>query len=186
VTSVETATLSSLQLRRSFGALCMFVAMVVVESRAAEDGSVLPALDSIERVVSRAMLYLRDIDPKIDSHAGPLRGLVVQLLQSYVALATVFRDRVLPILGVQNSLAVNALSECVDYSLRILRFAGYWACAGLACLDAVPQNQLAAKAFADAIAEMCKTNAVYAAPVTDDQVIELGLIWELFFSSRAE
>ncbi|MGK3998508.1 hypothetical protein [Sorangium sp. So ce1024] len=181
VTLSEGPAIAPLQLRRIVGELGVFVEMMIVESKALSDGLTLPALDTIERVIVRAMEHIRRIEPdRLKRERRHLRGLMQQFVGQYLRVATVLRKRLEPLRALPYSLSVASESEPIDYPLRALRLMGYLATAGLLALDANDAGTSVASEFAATLVDLWKTNIpACAGPVTDDQGIELGLIWEL-------
>src|SRR5262249_16790083 len=155
----------------------LFTAMLVVESRTTPQGLTLPVLDSLERCICRVAEHVqRHPETTRNKHLAKVKGTLCALLQQYVDVAQTLRERLRPLAGVEFGLAVARLSEPVDYPLRCLRFLGYLATAGLACLDLGSERN--AQEFANVIDALWESNdAACETPVTDDQLIELVAIW---------
>lgn len=167
-------------LRRRLGELALFAKMIEIECRRAARDLTLPTLDTIERVVCRAMEHARRIAPdRFAGHRRPILALLRSLLNQYIARARALRRRLEPLLGASYGLALSGPSERIDYPLRALRLSGYLAVAGLALLDR--KQPRGARRFAETLDRLwAKNEAACLGPVTDDQIIEIALVLELW------
>jgi hypothetical protein len=178
-------------LRRLLSELALFAKMVEVDCARLAKGSTLPVLDTVERILCRAMEHARRTSREdFGEHRRPVEELLRALVTQYVAQAEVLLARLEPLRTVPRGLALASPSEPVDYPLRALRLGGYLATAGLWLLSdpAAPQPDLARR-IAEVLHDLWRQNeGGFASPVTDDQIIELGLIWEFWLRSgmRAE
>ena len=171
---------SSLQVWRVLAELSLFAEMVRVQSRRHADDLTFPTLDTLERILSRSMAAIAALsDKEVEKHRGDLAAALDVALGQYVAVAADLRERLAPLAGQPDSLALRAPGECIDYPLRTLRISGYLATAGLAALDRGAREE--GERFADAVCELWKANPAGALhPVIDDQLIELAGAWELW------
>jgi hypothetical protein len=169
---------------RTVSELGLLVAMIDVECKARPEakGTTLPGFEAAERVLCRAMGRGGAIDdlPK-SSVKKRVTELLVLLLRQYVALGERLVEHLTPVLGVMRGLALPVNSEPIDYPLRTLRLAGYVAAAGAVARDL--GNVDLARRFASVLKDIFHNNPGGAlSPVTDDQVVELALCWDLWRS----
>ena len=171
---------TALQIYRKLTELSLFAEMVRVQCDLLAEGLTLPTLDTLERVLCRAMAVLARLpDNEAAQHAKLIRDVLTALIAQYVRVAARLRDRIAPLLAFDNGLAMAAPSEQIDYPLRVLRISGYLATAGAAALDA--DDEAEASEFASTLLALWEKNPAAAyGPVTDDQIIELALVWTLW------
>jgi hypothetical protein len=173
-------------LRRLLSELALFAKMVEIESTRVAQDSTLPVLETLERILCRAMEHARRTPrERFGEHRKPIEELFQALLEQYLERAEVLLERLNPLRAVPHGLALRSSSELVDYPLRALRLGAHLATAGLALLlDATTPQPGRAQRFAKALHDLWRHNeGGFANPVTDDQIIELGLIWELWLRS---
>lgn len=172
--------MEALELRRRLGELALFAKMVEVECRRVADDLALPSLDTLERILCRGLEHVRRIPrEKFAGHDKPLLKLLRGLVDQYVARARALRRRLEPLLEAPYGLALGGPSERIDYPLRALRLSGYLAVAGLALLDRGQPRS--ARRFATALDRLWKQNeAACLGPVTDDQIIEISAVLQLW------
>jgi hypothetical protein len=173
-------------LRRLLSELALFAKMVEIESARVAQGLTLPVLETLERILCRAMEHTRRTPrERFGAHRKPIEELLRAMIEQYVERAEVLLERLDPLRSVPHGLAIRSSSELVDYPLRTLRLGAHLATAGLALLlnSAAPQPERAQR-FAKALHDLWRQNeGGFASPVTDDQIIEIGLIWELWLRS---
>jgi hypothetical protein len=162
--------------------LGLFAEMVAVECTNLKEakGTTLPALEAYERAICRAVHALSMLLEATRTQAAVKKAKEVlqSLLERYLNLGLRLREHLVPILGVENGLALAATSERLDYPLRAMRLLGYLTAAAHAALDLGRQHE--ASMLGDAVEELCKHNAAGAlTPVLDDQVVELSILWDL-------
>ncbi|WP_437737368.1 hypothetical protein [Sorangium sp. So ce1335] len=178
-------------LRRLLSELALFAKMVEVECSRVAKGSTLPVFDTIERILCRAMEHVRRTSrAAFGAHLKAVDELLRGLVLQYVAQAETLIVRLELLRAVPRGLAIGSPSEPVDYPLRALRLGGYLATTGLWLLsDPVTPQPERARRIAEILHDLWTHNeGGFANPVTDDQLIELGLIWELWLRAgmRAE
>jgi len=126
------------------------------------------------------MEHLRRIPAnKLRGHKRSLKALLQSLVDSYVTQALSLADRLQPVVDTPYGLALSLPSEKVDYPLRVLRLSGYLATAGLAL------HKMREIGKTRRLVESLKTiwghnEGAVLQPVTDDQLIEIALVWELW------
>lgn len=173
-------------LRRLLSELALFAKMVEIESARVAQGLTLPVLETLERILCRAMEHTRRTPrERFGEHRKPIEEMLQALIEHYVERAEVLLERLEPLRSVPHGLAIRSSSELVDYPLRTLRLGAHLASAGLALLlDAAAPQPERAQRFAKVLHDLWRRNeGGFANPVTDDQIIELGLIWELWLRS---
>jgi hypothetical protein len=175
-------TINTSRWERSVAELGLLAAMVDVDCRWRPEvrDSTLPALETNERILCRAMHHVvswdSDTKTKAQEDAGDLLRL---LLKQYVGIASRLLEHLATVLPLERGLTIASLSERIDYPLRCLRLAGYLAAAGAAALDL--GNRAAAERFADGLQQLFTNNPGGAlSPVIDDQLVELALAWNLW------
>lgn len=186
-----------LRLRRQISELSLAANIIIEQSRRVAGGTTLPALDSLERMMCRTMAWLQrlpneDIDQLITEAKKPpgrrqkghearvLRALQ-SLIDQYIGMAIALKDKLQAFSRDRHGLAFARPSEPVDYPLRILRFSGYLAAAGLFLYERNELDQ--ARHLSIVIRDMWDNNEGGAlSPVTDDQVVEIGMSFELWLS----
>ena len=167
-------------LARLFGELALFAGMLGVEARRSADGTTLPVLDSVERILCRALACLARLSTMpAPKNRRQLLAPLLLMLQQYETQAKALRERLEPVLDTDAGIALAKPGEAVDYPLRALRFCGYQAVAGLAHQLAGDANE--AERYGSALHRLWATNpGACLSPVTDDQIIEMALVWELW------
>jgi len=179
--------ITPLRLYRTLSELSLFVGMLSVQTRRKDHGNTLPVLDTIERVLCRALSVLSLIPPKGgDRYRKRIQSVLDGLVGQYVQTATSLLGRLDELLDVPDGLALPLPSERVDYPLRALRFSGYLSTAGLALLDQNRRDE--AELFASAVERLWQNNeGGCISPVTDDQIIEtIGAFELLLRAGRAD
>lgn len=165
---------------RCVSELGLLAAMICIESSRLPNvrGSVLPALDTMERVICRAAHHIAqwgNDEPTRDQRRSA--ELLRLLLVKYVSFARILREHLSSVLTFERGLAIASLSERVDYPIRTLRLAAYLAIACGAALDI--EDRAEAEEFADALFLIVSNNPGGALnPILDDQVTELAIIWD--------
>src|SRR5580658_2545829 len=166
------------ELHRRIAELSLVASMIISESTRVGGGSTLPALDALERMACGAVVAIGRLLPG-DASSETLRQDLQVLLSLYIDRAEELRRRLTPLLAFDAGLAVPTDGETINYVLRSLRLSGYLATAGLAASAA--GNDATARAFGDALKALWMRNeGGCMQPVTDDQLIELVLVWELW------
>lgn len=164
-------------LHRRVTELTLFASMVRVESERVASGSMLPVLDTLERILCATTAAVARVSPTATK--GVLLEDLRLLLGAYVDAATVLEARLAPIANVPLGLALPLPAERLDYPLRVYRICGYLAAAGLASRAAGTPAR--AEKLAKTAAALWTSNEGAAhSPVTDDQLIELVLLFELW------
>ena len=166
------------ELHRRTAELALIVWMVRSECDRVGSGNTLPTLDSIERILSGVLAAVgkRHVAPSLPT---PLREDLHTLLFLYTAAAERLLGRLDALLDVDAGLSAPILGEPVQYPLRALRLSGYLAVAGL--VAAAADDTRTARGFADALSRLWRTNeGACLNPITDDQLIEIVLAWELW------
>jgi hypothetical protein len=103
------------------------------------------------------------------------------LQDAYVEAAGRLKTALAPFATEDYGLAVTPVGDVVGYPLRALRLCGYLAAAGLVALDRRRHSD--ANEFADFVRAVFERNPGCLSPVCDDQMIELGLVWQLWLRS---
>lgn len=177
------------EIHRAIAELSLFARMIRIECEHVAEGTTLPIFDTIERVLCRAMEHLRRLS---GTPSKGIRQALDALIDLYVETAKRLLDRLAPVLELPYGLAFPAAGEVVSYPLRALRLSSYLATAGLALVFAAAEQPKQKKAQAQAqlaeargIAERLVTlwehnQGGCLSPVTDDQIIDIGLAWELW------
>lgn len=165
--------------------MALFAHMLEVECRRVGQRNTLPVLETLLRIQCRVIEHLRRVpSTKISKERRRLRDTLALITEQFVAQATLLLDRLESVAGAPNGLAVlPASGERVSFPMRALRLCGYVAVAGLAVEG--PQ----ARSLAERLHKVALANpGGVLFPVTDDQVIELGLVFELLLRAglRAE
>jgi len=167
---------------RRVSELSLFAEMVAVEcrNRPVIGGSTLPALETYERVICRAV-HLLALAPEASRGKSVLNNaadLLRLLLEKYLDLGLLLREHLSPVLGLENGLALSSSSERLDYPLRAMRLLGYLAVAAHVASDIGRDNDR--NVLVDAIERLCSHNAAGAlTPSLDDHVVELSILWDL-------
>lgn len=172
--------------RRAIAELSLFLAMVEAEcGRIAED-TTLPVFDALERVLCRSIEHVRRVHAT-SRPSKPLREAIYGLLDLYAVTAAGLLARLTPVLEIPYGLALVGRGEVINYPLRALRLSGYLAIAGLAKLldgsrSSSPDSRHAdAEQIGSRLVRLWEQNeGGCLSPVTDDQLIEIGLVWELW------
>lgn len=182
------AALREDEIHRAIAELSLFAHMIRIECDHVADGTTLPVFDTIERVLCRATEHVRRLPGK------PSKGIregLDGLLHLYVETAKRLVDRLAPVLELPYGLAFPAPGEVVSYPLRALRMSSYLATAGLALVLA-PEQPKQTKAQVHARRDEARRIAASLvtlwdhnqggclSPVTDDQIIDISLAWELW------
>ena len=167
-----------LRLERAGNEALLLVHMLLAEGKAVTSNSVLPALECIERIVSRlALIIARHFtgdNGKIRKALSCLR----ELLALYVDCAEKLRLRLETAGGRERSLALGSGSEPLDYPYRVYRLLGYFCVAHAITVD-VPALQSHQAGFGRIILRLWEDNLdAVLFPVMDDQVVEIMLVWE--------
>lgn len=169
---------SGTALVRQISELPIFISMLLAECHKQAYPTVLPVLDALERCICRVVEMARRL-PDNDVAMAQIIATVVLMMGQYGSVADGFRARLDSIQGLDHSLALASLSEAVDYPLRCTRFLSYLAVTGHLLLEIGRTNEAAA--FAMSIAQLWVDNAAGCeGPVTDDQIIELSIIWQFW------
>jgi hypothetical protein len=173
---ITTAT-SPETLHRRVTELTLFASMVRIESERVAGGSMLPVLDTLEHIVCATTAAVARVSPTAT------RGILVEdiwlLLSAYVDAASVLEARLAPIAHVPLGLALPLPAERLDYPIRVYRLCGYLAAAGLVSMAAGTSAQ-AEKLANTAEALWASNEGAANSPVTDDQLIELVLLFEMW------
>ncbi|MFO0577473.1 MAG: hypothetical protein U1A78_26005 [Polyangia bacterium] len=191
----ESNTPATLRLRRHLSELALVSSLIEEHARRDAEDTTLPTLDSIERMSSRALSWVDRLpgderdefiaqvrkssgsQPK--SHESKILEALLHLANQYIRRASALRDRLEPVVNVRNSLSLSGFSERLDYPIRVLRISGYLASAGLISIDLSAKDK--ALQFAETIRLIWNSNPGGALlPVTDDQIIEIALVFELW------
>jgi hypothetical protein len=178
----EGTALDALRIRRSSREIALFAGMIVAESTRVADGSALPGLDAIERMLARVMEHIRRLPEEAWSgHKKAISDAVDDLLRLYLAQTLALGGRLGAVATFPGGLALPLPGESLSYPLRALRLGGYLAVGGLAALDF--GDARSADALAALLLKLTRANpGAFLTPVTDDQIIELGAIWRLWLS----
>ena len=171
---------------RRVSELSLFAEMVAVEcrNRSVIGGSTLPALETYERVICRAV-HLLALAPEESRGKSDLKNaadLLRLLLEKYLDLGLLLREHLSPVLGLENGLALSSSSERLDYPLRAMRLLGYLAVAAHVASDIGRDNDR--NVLVDAVEQLCSHNAAGAlTPLLDDHVVELSILWDLLLGT---
>ena len=165
------------EIHRRLAEMSLFVSMVQSECDRVAAGNTLPLLDTLERVACASIdLVRRECS---ESCPAQLKDDLRLLVSMYADAAERLRSRLEPVLTVADGLGFPSSGEPIQYPLRALRLSGYLAAGGHAAL-AVGDNDRA-NALGASLASLWKNNPGGCLhPVTDDQLIEILLVWELW------
>ncbi len=184
----RSAALRDDEIHRAIAELALFAHMIRIECDHVADGTTLPVFDTIERVLCRAMEHLRRLS---GTPTKAIRDSLDTLVKLYVETAKRLLVRLAPVLELPYGLALPAAGEVVSYPLRALRLSSYLATAGLALVfgaeqpkqkkDQVQAQLAEARRIAERLVTLWEHNeGGCLSPVTDDQIIDIGLAWELW------
>lgn len=182
----EGTALDALRIRRSCREIALFAGMIVAESARVADGSTLPGLDAIERMLARIMEHIRRVPADAwCGHKNAIADAVDDLLRLYLAQALALGTRLGAVAAAPGGLALPQPGEPLSYPIRALRLGGYLAVGGLAALDF--GDVQSAHGLASLLLNLTQANpGAFLTPVTDDQIIELGAMWRLWLSVGRE
>lgn len=168
--------------KRVVSELGLFGGMVDTESRVRPEvrGSTVPALETYERILSRATHHASSWGDEISSRERTqATDLLKLLLRQYLYIARRLLTHLTPLFEIERGMAAIAGGEILDYPLRAIRLVGYLAVAGHACRDL--GDEPGALAIGAALRSLCGSNPGGAlSPVLDDQVVELAILWDLW------
>jgi hypothetical protein len=167
-------------LHRILTELALFAWMVRVECDRVAEGSMLPVLDTLEHVMCAATAAIAAAYPA--KVPRPLRNDIHVLQTAYIEAAIVLRTRLAPVASIPLGLALPLPAERIDYPIRVLRLCGYLAAAGIASLSTSGTPARAIELAQTIEALWASNEGAATSPVTDDQLIELVLIFELWAS----
>lgn len=179
------------EIQRTIAELSLFAHMVQIECDHVAEGTTLPVFDTIERVLCRAAEHVRRFPGK---PSKGLRDALDALIDLYVDTAKRLFARLSPVLDLPSGLAFPAPGEVINYPLRALRLSSYLATAGLSLVFAAAEQPKQKKAQAQAEAQRAEARKIATSlvtlwehnqggclsPVTDDQIIDISLAWELW------
>lgn len=167
-----------LRLERAGNEALLFVHMLLAEGKAANSNSVLPALECVERIVSRVALVIARYFTGNNGEIRKTLSCLRELLALYVECAEKLRLRLEAAGGRERSLALASGSEPLDYPYRVYRLLGYFCIAHAITVD-VPVLQSYQAGFAQIILGLWEDNLdAVLFPVMDDHVVEIMLVWE--------
>lgn len=185
-----------LRVRRQISELGLAASIIIEQAQRVARGTSLPALDGLERMICRAMVWLQRLPPedieqlaeaakpstrKTKGHETRVLRALHALLDQYTGIAIAFAKRLEIISRDKYGLALALPSEPIDYPLRVLRFSGYLAMAGLLLYE--KNDAVQARLLAVTILNIWTNNEGGAlSPITDDQIIEIGIVFELWLS----
>lgn len=160
---------------RQISELALVVSLI--DAAAQKQDVTVPVLDTVERVICRILQTWSHATKRARQKA--VRAVLCDLLDVYVSAAGRLLKAIEPFATEDYGLAVTPVGDVVGYPLRSLRFCGYLALAGLIELERDRRPQ--ADEFAVFLAEVFEHNpGGCLSPVCDDQMIELGLVWQLW------
>lgn len=187
----ESTSIYEARIHRALTELALVVHMIQVECDRSAGGTTLPVFDTVERILCRAV----DCARGLETPGRPIQEDLDALIEQYLSAARRLLQKLAPIADLKYGLAIPSRGESINYPLRALRLGGHLAVAGLALLSRAARRSRkkqasrtqAAEDRAEAtrIAEFLVTlwdnnPGGFLSPVTDDQIIELGLAWELW------
>jgi len=186
-----------LRLRRQLSELALAASIIIEQCRREANNTSLPALDTLERMICRGMVWLQRLpSDQTDAviaeaakppsrwtkgHAGRVLKAWQSLIDQYVWVATGLSVKLAPISNIENGLALALPSERIDYPIRVLRLSGYLAISAQILYE---QNKVTeASQIANVLKALWETNASGALnPIIDDQIIEIWLVFELWLN----